>query len=88
GGLLGLIFAGLAVGKVFQTACAARASRLEKKNRRLPATITRSFGSPVSLLALTMGLTFGLSLIELDPRLAGFGQKVLTLLYIAAAGWL
>ncbi|MFW5682730.1 MAG: mechanosensitive ion channel family protein, partial [Phycisphaeraceae bacterium] len=88
GGLLGLIFAGLAGGKLLQTAFTARASRHRRKNQEIPAVFIESFSSPISLLCITLGLNFGLQLIEMDPRLLAFANSVLTLLYITAAGWL
>jgi len=88
GGLLGLIFAGLAGGKLLQTAFAARAARHRRKDREMPGVFIESFGSPVSLLSITLGINFGLQLIEMDPRLFDFARSVLTLLYISAAGWL
>ena len=88
GALLGLIFIGLAAGKLLQSAFAARAERHRRKDRPMPATLIASFGSPVSLVCITLGLNFGLQMIEMDPRLQEFTRSVLVLLYIAAGGWL
>ena len=87
-GLLGLIFVGLAVGKVLQTGLRALGGRLQKDRRRIRGIVFESAASPVSLLCLTVGLMFGFQLLHLGEFLQRFSGNVIRLLLIIAAGWL
>ncbi|MDX1683344.1 MAG: mechanosensitive ion channel, partial [Phycisphaeraceae bacterium] len=87
GALLGLIFIGLAIGKIAQASLRSIGRRLEDKGWSARATAVGDAASPVSLACLTVGLMIGLELIFLQGPVAELAWKVICFLYLLAAGW-
>ena len=88
GALLIAIFVGLGAGRLVQWLLRRAADRMRRGQRIVRATVLDDLAAPVSLAALTLGLTVGLLFIHMDPRgVRPFMQDVLLLLYILALAW-
>ncbi|MEX0652797.1 MAG: mechanosensitive ion channel family protein [Phycisphaeraceae bacterium] len=88
--LLGLIFAGLAVGKIAGAVLQKMADRLRRRGWAVRAVVFEDAARPLSLACLTFGLTLGVQVfvhIEDDSSLEAFVANTLTLLYLIALGW-
>lgn len=86
-GLLAGIFLGLLVGKLLSMAMRRGSERFEKLHRQSMATVLRSAVTPVSIFAVTVGLSFGLAGIAMTESTRMVMGRILTLLYVISVGW-
>lgn len=85
--LLGLIFAGVLVGRLASGSVRAAGARLERRGAYAGATILRAAATPTNLFFITLGLSIGLGFIAMESTAAGLRTRVLNFLYVIAVGW-
>lgn len=85
--LLVAIFLGLLIGKLLSIFVRRIGDRLERHNRLAMATVMRSAVTPISILAVTIGLSLGLGGIAMTDPGRNIIGRILTLLYVISVGW-
>ncbi len=86
--LLGAIFVGLLLGKVFQMMLRGAAKRCNEAKQYVRAIVLDNTASPVSFAFLSLGLWVGITQIYREPKLAVFTNNIIQFLLILSVGWL
>jgi MscS family membrane protein len=85
--LLGAIFVGLVLGKLAAWVLRRSGERLERRGWIARSHVLCDAASPASLALLAVGLSVGLSQINMSEPLKEFSAKVLLLLFTIAIFW-
>jgi len=81
------ILAGLTAGKVLQFTCRKIGARFEQRAKPVRSHLFHDAASPLSLLALTVGLAAGLFQLDMPEAVETFTGKIIRLLVSIAIFW-
>lgn len=88
GGLLAAILCGVIVGKIVQATLSKVGQKIREKGALLRGIAVQNTAAPASLVIVAIGMSVGLQMIYIEPKLHDVTDSAMLFLYILAVGWL